>query len=350
MSTAVLHDLPLPARLAPWPRASRTTLVRCLWLALLLHLWAALWLGSAPEGTAPPGQGVQGRLNVTLRGSSEDGLASPPLVVAPQPGTAPAEAAPRVGGRVRDTELPPDTAPAAARLGPAPQAPPAPAPAPEATPEAVPPAAAAAPRLPALAPLPGTPLAPAEGRLEAGALRALVPAPAAPLVPPAAAAQPRLPAVALPRLNEAVLAPAPVAPALPAPAAQTPAPPQADSPAAPAAVARTPAPAPGAASAGARPPADAGPRLGADVAVPATAASAPRPLNLELGRLRGGELSRLGAPGVLPVLPRPPETDKLAAEIEKTAREDCRKAHAGAGLLAVVPLAVDTLRGKGCKW
>jgi hypothetical protein len=192
-------------------------------------------------------------------------------------------------------------------------------------------------------------------------VRAVVPAPVAPLVPPAEVALPRLPPVGLPTLREAVLAPAPVAPAAPEPlrAAVPPATPPAaaqdvpSAPPLPAAVARTPAPATQAAPAGpaaAMPPADTGPRVGADVAVPATAASAPRPLNLELGRLRGGELSRLGAPGVLPVLPRPPETDKLAAEIEKTAREDCRKAHAGAGLLAVVPLAVDTLRGKGCKW
>jgi hypothetical protein len=212
--------------------------------------------------------------------------------------------------------------------------------------------AAAAPRLPALAPLPSTPLAPAEGRLEAGALRAVVPTPAAPLVPPAAAALPRLPPVALPSLGDAVAAPVP--PTLPAtpPDTAAPATPQTDPPAVPAAVARTPQPAAAATGAtpAAAPPADAGPRLGADVAVPATAASAPRPLNLELGRLRGGELSRLGAPGVLPVLPRPPETDKLAAEIEKTAREDCRKAYASAGLLAVLPLAADALRGKGCKW
>ena len=92
------------------------------------------------------------------------------------------------------------------------------------------------------------------------------------------------------------------------------------------------------------------PLRGADVAVPATAASAPRPLNLELGRLRGGELSRLAGPGALPVLPKPPETDQLAREIEKAGRPDCAKAYAGAGLLAVVPLAIDAVRGSGCKW
>ena len=52
---AILQDLPLPARLAPWPKASLTTLTRCLLLAVLLHLWLVLWLGNAPGGTAPLG-------------------------------------------------------------------------------------------------------------------------------------------------------------------------------------------------------------------------------------------------------------------------------------------------------
>jgi hypothetical protein len=47
----------------------------------------------------------------------------------------------------------------------------------------------------------------------------------------------------------------------------------------------------------------------------------------------------------LPVWP-----DRLAAEIEKAARADCRKAYAGAGLLAMVPLAIDAMGGTaGCK-
>ena len=50
-------------------------------------------------------------------------------------------------------------------------------------------------------------------------------------------------------------------------------------------------------------------------------------------------------------LTRPPEVpDKLGSAIEKTAKEDSRKAYAGAGLRAVVPLAVDALREGGCKW
>jgi hypothetical protein len=98
--------------------------------------------------------------------------------------------------------------------------------------------------------------------------------------------------------------------------------------------------------------ADAGSRVGTDVAtLPSTPASAPKRLNLELPRMRGGELSRHSTTGLLPALPRPPEVpDKLGSAIEKAAKEDCRKAYAAAGLLAVVPLAVDAVREGGCKW
>jgi hypothetical protein len=99
--------------------------------------------------------------------------------------------------------------------------------------------------------------------------------------------------------------------------------------------------------------ADAGAQVGHDIATPASnAASAVPRLNLELSRPRGGELSRGSSRGVLPVLPRPPELDdKLARDIEKAAKIDCRKAYAGAGLLATVPLAADALgKAGGCKW
>ena len=86
---------------------------------------------------------------------------------------------------------------------------------------------------------------------------------------------------------------------------------------------------------------------------PGAAASAPPRLNLQLPRPRGGELSRFGSTaGALPVLPRPPERDeKLAKEIEKAGKTDCRNAYAGMGPLAVIPLAVDGVRKDGaCKW
>ncbi len=96
---------------------------------------------------------------------------------------------------------------------------------------------------------------------------------------------------------------------------------------------------------------NAGSRLGPDLAVPpSAAASAPRaPLNLALPR--SGDMAARRSPGLIGALPQPPERkSKLEQSIEETANADCRKAYAGAGLLAVIPLALDTARGKGCKW
>jgi hypothetical protein len=99
---------------------------------------------------------------------------------------------------------------------------------------------------------------------------------------------------------------------------------------------------------------DAGTRVGHDVATPpAAAASAPlAPLNLALPRPGGslaGPLRR--GPGLLELLPAPPERKtKLQQGVEAARREDCMTAHGDKGLLAVVPLVVDTLRDKGCKW
>ena len=85
-------------------------------------------------------------------------------------------------------------------------------------------------------------------------------------------------------------------------------------------------------------------------APPPLPASAPR-LNLELPRLRGGELSGRGGRGLLPLLPPLPERkSKLTEGIEKAARPDCRTAHSDKGLLAVVPLVGDAVKDKGCRW
>jgi len=97
---------------------------------------------------------------------------------------------------------------------------------------------------------------------------------------------------------------------------------------------------------------DAGARLGHDVATPPSAApDAPR-LNLNLpSSVRGGSLSSQGSIGVFQMVPRPPERkSKLEESLEKAGKEDCRKAHAGNGLLAVLPLALDAARKNGCKW
>lgn len=99
---------------------------------------------------------------------------------------------------------------------------------------------------------------------------------------------------------------------------------------------------------------DAGPRLGPDVppppSSPTAAASAPRaPLNLSLPR--GDMTARRGSTGLIELIPPPPERkSRLEQSIEDSTNKDCRKAYSGAGLLAVVPLAIDAARGKGCKW
>ncbi|MCY4744265.1 hypothetical protein NYO99_04710 [Pelomonas sp. UHG3] len=104
-------------------------------------------------------------------------------------------------------------------------------------------------------------------------------------------------------------------------------------------------------AAGVAPGPDAGTRVGPEAAPPPqAAASAPRaPLNLSLPR--GDMTARRGSSGVIALIPPPPERkSKLEQSVEDAANKDCRKAYSGAGLLAVVPLAIDAARGKGCKW
>ena len=56
-------------------------------------------------------------------------------------------------------------------------------------------------------------------------------------------------------------------------------------------------------------------------------------------------------PGLLPVVPHPPEQpSKLARDIQKAGQPDCREAYGALGLLAVVPLVADSVRDKGCRW
>ena len=383
-----------------------TTLEHCLLLAALLHLWLVLALGSAPAGTALPGLGVWGAINITLRGPA----AGPAAVVAPPPapviplGPVGEAAALRWGGAVRERRVEPPESPGAAQLGTWADQPP---PLRQTPPLAREPAAAP---LPELAPIEVPVPPPPPGRVvqeRAAAPTAVDPAPAAAppaerlldatRVQPARSAAAAAPLTGTALLSNATLPPLPtaLAPALApvltplqvpaaAPLAAPPAPPLAEAAppppvlrqfgaAAPAA-ARSTAPAanlardeplapvlapPGlpapptavAATPGPRTP-DAGPQLGHDVATaPSLPASAAPRLKLELPRLRGGELSRYSSTGVLPVLPRPPELpDKLGSEIQKAAKADCREAYGALGILAVVPLAVDAVRKDGCKW
>ena len=358
--SAVLQDQPLPARLLAWPAAQATPVTRCLFLALLLHLWAVLMLGTAPGGTALPGQGVFGAINVTLRGPVSNNVSDEAPAATPVPGMAPDSSSPRWGGRVRQTDLPPDSLPGAERLGvPAPQAPQAlPVTRPEAPSTPLAPEAPDTPAVPPQAapaqtpePMPAPPPAerklstsllpavrsgtPALARETAAVVGAELPTLATPGAPPAALRQLQQAApTAVPRAAQAELPRA-----LPADTVSLPSVP---APPAPGTLVQTP---------GLAGP-DAGTRVGHDVATPAAAAASQPPrLNLELARPRGGELSRFATSGALPVLPRPPEVDdKLARDIEKAGKADCRKAYAGAGVLAVVPLVADAVKGSGCKW
>jgi hypothetical protein len=87
-------------------------------------------------------------------------------------------------------------------------------------------------------------------------------------------------------------------------------------------------------------------------AAAASAPSAVRPgpdrLNLDLSR------GRTPPPAQAPLrLTLPPEDAKsrLARDIEKAGKADCRTAHADKGVLAAGALAVDALRKDGgCKW
>jgi hypothetical protein len=448
---------------------------RSLLLAALLHLWLLLLVGNVPGGSALPGQGVGGSIDIRL--GSADGqrvdTSAPPTPSAGPTGQA--EQA-RWGGTVRADAPQPvaEPLPGAQRLGawratpgerllgltaplpgPAAQRPdllqqtPLPAPAPwtapslSALPEMVgqpvaapppepvvatvpaadpvpsaaraPPALAALPAWSAGPALPGTAIAPAPAPLAAPALAPL------PVLPMADNPLPRLPGLTAPVAAAATLsrplpepqalptwsapdlaAPvdlsplplltrtlAPVAGPLPEPTAALPLP--VPSPAitaqptlpdlatlaeAPPAIPEVPAVPDAASPARADAPPlgqeiprlaggsgqtgppvprigapDAGPRTGVDVATPPSAAASAAPLNLNLPPPRRGALARGATAGVLQLMPRPPELkSKLEEDIEKAAKDDCRTAHSGAGLLAVVPLVKSAVTGSGCRW
>ncbi len=364
------------------------TLTRCLILAALLHGLLVALIGSAPPGSALPGQGVWGALNVVLNSTTAaPGAGSqsvePPAYTGPR-GQAQAL---RWGGGVRDPADAPAPAPVptpgAARVGTW---------NPAVTERDAGAQESERPTLPAAPVAAAVPVAPPvvvdePVALRAPSQRAVVPLDATAVervaVPAAMPALPALPAPAVAPAVATTLAPA-VNPIGPPPAAVTAAPPAATPAAPPAAVpapSTTPAPtgtaaAPAATAAAAsqttapagaatplapatpgpntrigagRP--DAGARLGQDQATPPSAASSAPRLNLTLPGSRAAQTSGDSPKGVLQLLPRPPDTaSKLARDIEKAGQPDCKKAYSGMGLLAVIPLAADAIRDKGCRW
>jgi hypothetical protein len=92
-----------------------------------------------------------------------------------------------------------------------------------------------------------------------------------------------------------------------------------------------------------------------DGVTPTTEPGAAPAITAESLRKRAGEIARegSGSSGVLNLVPPPPlpdRKDKLAEDIAKAAKPDCRTAYAGMGLLAVVPLVASTVGNGGCRW
>ncbi|MCZ8072793.1 MAG: hypothetical protein O9341_01555, partial [Paucibacter sp.] len=87
-------------------RPPPTRMQQCLTLALLLHVLLVLVFGNTQGGTAREGEGVWGRINVTLRGPRLEAGSGEPGATAPQQ-TGPVGQArqTRHGGSVRP-ELP----------------------------------------------------------------------------------------------------------------------------------------------------------------------------------------------------------------------------------------------------
>jgi len=391
--------LSLPGRgpkISVWPPLPlpRTRLGQCLALALLLHLWLVLMIGTAPGGSAAPGEGVWGRLNAALT-VTLTGPPSPTVEATPQAAPAPIDSGPtgvapkrRQGGSVRPSQRPTPSPvleqPGAAELGrwnatpseqlngPAPEAA-APEPEPTLRVQDAPPVTVQRLQKP-------SPPAPSRSNADKATpdlLKSLpaaapVEAPPAPVPPPpdlrtlpepealpARRAPAELPTAVTPPVLQSQPLSAPkaqpqiTAPPAPISASPTqPSPPQATPGTAPSSTS-TPQPAapslvPVLPPVGAP---DAGTQRGHDVATPPSAsASAPRaPLDLRMPV--NGPVARQNGTSVLNLMPHPPDAKaKLSEDMKKAGRGDCRDEHAGAGLLAVIPLAVDTARDKGCKW
>ena len=76
-------------------------------------------------------------------------------------------------------------------------------------------------------------------------------------------------------------------------------------------------------------------------------------LDLDAARRRAREITSEGSGkrGLVPVVPPPAERrNKLAEDIEKAAKPDCRNAYQGMGLLAAIPLIAGAITDSPCRW
>ena len=76
-------------------------------------------------------------------------------------------------------------------------------------------------------------------------------------------------------------------------------------------------------------------------------------LDLDAARRRAREITSEGSGrrGLVPVVPPPAERrNKLAEDIDKAAKPDCRNAYQGMGLLAAIPLIAGAITDSPCRW
>ena len=370
------------AAIQPLASLEGPRLRRCVTLALLLHLLVIILFGSAPAGMALRGDGVWGRLSVSLTGAETPSKVPTASLETYKPQGEPQ----RSGGSQREAGSPRAFAPQQA--------------APAATPhEALSPENSAQPGDTAAPALPTMPELPQPTAMPAAALPAQ-----STLAPPTAALR-RLSSESIgrPRIERAAKLSAigaaaeqavqpikpdlpvadsakPIAPITPitparivtlsdiaAPVASRQEQVQAMAPAASEPVVaklaplqplqplegNTPPLSPTGSLAGTTPilagPGSAEAKPAPDAAPPGAAAPLAPRLNLNLPR--GGETSRGASHGLLQMLPRPPERpSRLAEEVAKAGKKDCRQAYSGMGLLAVVPLVAGAVKGDGCNW
>ncbi len=353
------------AAIQPLASLEGPRLRRCVTLALLLHLLVIILFGSAPAGMALRGDGVWGRLSVSLTGGETPSKVPTASLETYKPQGEPQ----RSGGSQREAGSPRAFAPQQA----APAATPHEALSPE---NSAQPGDTAAPALPTMPELPqptaalrrlssesiGRPRVERAAKLSAiGAAAEQAVQPIKPDLPVADSAKPIAPITPITPARIVTLSDiaAPVAsrqeqvqamaPAASEPVVAKLAPLQPLQPL----EGNTPPLSPTGSLAGTTPilagPGSAEAKPAPDAAPPVAAAPLAPRLNLNLPR--GGETSRGASHGLLQMLPRPPERpSRLADEVAKAAKKDCRQAYSGMGLLAVVPLVAGAVKGDGCNW